>query len=409
MQKITKAILSYFKDFRPITYVRRTHKKHLLIDVSTIIQDDVGTGIQRVVRSLYLFLLNNSPEGYEIYPIYAEPNKSYRYAKIHFLNEKSPYTEQVVEIQSGDIYCGLDLCAHIIPKHYDELSGWQNKGAKLYFFIHDLLPHLAPQWFEKKSVETFRLWLQTVMMLADGLLCSSTVVQKDIIDYCQQKPELREKNLIGHIIPLGADILASIPSMGLIPKADSLLQQWQEQNTILMVGTIEPRKGYSEILSAFEALWQQGEMVNLLIVGRGGWKTEALQKRLKAHREFNQRLFWLEKVSDEMLERIYKNVKGLIFASEAEGFGLPLVEALYYGKPVLVRDIPIFREIAGKSAHFFQRTTTLELAKDINLWLCQINENPQPKISVRCWNEVGADLVEYLCPIHASKAEKGVT
>lgn len=412
MQKAKKPILGYFEAGWFFTFIKRKYnhlilnkvqnsrgpdKKHLLIDVSTIIKKDVGTGIQRVVRSLYLFLLNNCPEGYDVYPIYAKPTKPYCYAKINFLNERRPYTKKAIQIKSGDIYCGLDLCTQIITTHYQELSVWKEKGVSFHFFIHDLLPHLNPQWFDKNSVKFFHQWLKAVMMLSDGVVCSSKVVQKDIIHYWQKNFAFREKPLLSQIIPLGANISASIPSKGLISGAEALFSKWEKSTTILMVGTIEPRKGYAEILSAFEQLWQQEDAPNLVIVGRAGWKTDTLQKRLRGHVEFNQKLFWLEKISDEMLDRIYKNVKGLIFASEAEGFGLPLVEALYYKKPVLVRDIPIFREIAGQSASFFQGNKADELAIEIKSWLHQIKQGlVESKSSIRCWDEVGKDLLKYL-------------
>jgi glycosyltransferase involved in cell wall biosynthesis len=119
-----------------------------------------------------------------------------------------------------------------------------------------------------------------------------------------------------------------------------------------MVGTLEPRKGYTDTLNVFDALWRQGQDINLVIVGKVGWKVEALVARIKEHPEFNQRLFWLAGISDEYLDRVYNTCTCLIAASYGEGFGLPLIESAQRGLPIIARDIPVFREVAGKHATY---------------------------------------------------------
>jgi len=64
----------------------------------------------------------------------------------------------------------------------------------------------------------------------------------------------------------------------------------------------------------------------------------------------------------------------LLIASQGEGFGLPIIEAAQYGKPILARDIPVFREIAGEHAQYFSSTTPTALASDIAAWLDLIKE-----------------------------------
>ena len=111
----------------------------------------------------------------------------------------------------------------------------------------------------------------------------------------------------------------------------------------LMVGTLEPRKGHADILSAFSELWQQGSEERLVLVGRMGWKIEDLRDAIRSHPEHGGKLLWFDDVEDLELERIYQACQGVIIGSHAEGFGLPLIEALGHGKPVLARDLPIFR------------------------------------------------------------------
>ncbi|KTD64193.1 glycosyltransferase family 4 protein [Legionella shakespearei] len=371
-------------------------KRHLLYDVSEIVRRDAKTGIQRVVREFYLFLINNCPPGYVVYPICAGSDKPYSYLKINCFNMRYPYTSHRVKIKPGDIYCAMDLCQHIITKHSEELNHWKEKGALLYFFIHDLLPYLHPQWFNEADADVFISWLKSVTQLADGFLCSSKVVQQDIIQYMKAYYE-PQKNILPQIIPLGANFTQSIRSKGFPSNAKALFAQWKERITILMVGTIEPRKGHDDILSAIEMLWLQGTELNLIIVGKAGWKTDTLQERIRCHPEKDEKLFWLEHISDQMLEKVYQNTQGLIFASQAEGFGLPLIEALYYKKAVLARDIPIFRETGGESVSFFKGEDRNTLSEEIHSWLNTIQQGKtQSRGYGRTWDDAGRELLSCL-------------
>jgi glycosyltransferase involved in cell wall biosynthesis len=146
--------------------------------------------------------------------------------------------------------------------------------------------------------------------------------------------------------PLGGDISASHPSVGLSKRVVGLLDRMRCRPTILMVGTVEPRKGYGPALAAFEHLWvadvQNGP--DLVIVGKPGWKTSALQETLKSHAEAGRRLHWVATASDEELGMLYDACRGLLITSLGEGLGLPLIEAAIHGQPVLARGLRVFRE-----------------------------------------------------------------
>jgi glycosyltransferase involved in cell wall biosynthesis len=145
-----------------------------------------------------------------------------------------------------------------------------------------------------------------------------------------------------------------------------------------MVGTVEPRKGYLQAIAAFEHLWNEGVDANIVIVGKEGWKDlpndlrrtiPEIVSRLRHHPELGRRLFWLEGISDEYLEKIYTASTCLIAASEGEGFGLPLIEAAQHKLPIIVRDIPVFREVAGNHAFYFSGKEPTDLAGAVVRWL----------------------------------------
>lgn len=163
-----------------------------------------------------------------------------------------------------------------------------------------------------------------------------------------------------------------------------------------MVGTIEPRKGYSQALSAFDALWQQNVQVNLVIVGKMGWKVDELASRLRQHPEAGVRLHWFDDVDDHQLLQLYNITDGLLMASEGEGFGLPVIEAARFNKPLLLRDIPVFREIAGIAAEYFTGTEPDALALALRNWLSLISAGKVPASrTIKCqnWAESTAQLI----------------
>lgn len=351
----------------------RGRGKQILIDVSVIVQNDARTGIQRVVRALLLQLLSAPPSGYRICPVFSSRDHDYCYAPDFLqLDANAGLALERVTVEQGDIFLGLDLVAHLMPRHHAQLVAWKNSGVKLHVVVYDLLPLKYPNWFNPKTSKNFRRWMRTVAVFADSAICISNAVGTELAGWLASHYGISKEIFPIKSFLLGADIEASLPSRGLPDGSTHLLEQLKDKPTVLMVGTLEPRKGHLQALAAFEQLWQRGQDVNLVIVGKPGWKTESLQLRLLNHPLNSTRLHWLKNISDEMLKSLYEVCTGVLIASEAEGFGLPVIEAAYYAKPVLARDLPVFREIAGEAITYFTGSSAESLARVLIAWL----ENP---------------------------------
>ena len=176
-----------------------------------------------------------------------------------------------------------------------------------------------------------------------------------------------------------------LPSKGMPDTAKAVLNQMAERPSFLMVGTLEPRKGQTQTLAALEKLWEQGVEANLVIVGKQGWNMETLVDQLRNHPELGYRLFWLEGISDEYLEKVYAASTCLIAASEGEGFGLPLIEAAQHKLPIIARDIPVFREVAGEHAYYFDGLDPESLTQAIQDWLKLKSESREPSSEDMPW------------------------
>jgi glycosyltransferase involved in cell wall biosynthesis len=377
---------------------RHDGPKQLLVDVSVIAINDARTGIQRVVRALWDQLLKHPPAGYRVRPICATRKRGYRYAP-DFLNRPAAQTVDktsgaAVQVESGDIFLGLDLTSHLLPRRQPELARWKRRGVTLYFMVYDLLPVRYPHWFKPKTSKNHKRWLRALAIFADHLVCISNVVKNDMASWLKTRYGLGPEALPISTIPLGGDVASSIPTQGLPADIDQLLSAFCSKPSVLVLGTLEPRKGHAQVLAAFEHLWDLGRKVNLVIVGKPGWKTEPLQEYLVAHPQRQHHLYWLHDVSDEMLELLYNAAMGVIVASEAEGCGLPLIEALHHGKPVLARDIPVFREIGRDRITYFSGNNGT-IAEDIDSWLNRIAQGQVPPTGVplQIWQDSALHLL----------------
>lgn len=345
--------------------------KRLFLDISTIFREDLKTGVQRVVRNLLKEIILSPPNGYQVDLVYSDIDSNYRYAnsfKEHFCDIAASESNDSIHASPGDVFFGLDLSPPNVITHRDFYQGLRRHGVRVEFMVYDLLAITMSGYFQQDVVSSFEKWFE-VISECDGVICISEAVASDVSRYIEKMHRGTRRPFRVSWAHLGADMENSAPSFGLPDDADELLAKLAQKPTFAMVSTIEPRKGYAQALAAFEELWARGSDVNLVIVGKQGWNVDALVHKLRTHPELNSRLFWLEGISDEYLEKIYGAASCLIAASEGEGFGLPLIEAARHKLPILARDIPVFREVAGAHAAYFDGSTPAALANAVQNWL----------------------------------------
>ncbi|WP_160288681.1 glycosyltransferase [Pseudomonas knackmussii] len=347
-------------------------QRELLVDISELIQRDSGTGIQRVTRAILSDLTDNPPHGYKIRAVYSTPgSRNYRYANSFMRNLEGGTSghegDTVIEPQNGDVFLGLDLQPQIVPECRTYYRFLRNQGVQVHFVVYDLLPVLLPGAFPAGSSQAHEQWLEVVAE-NNGAVCISKAVADEMRDWMARR-KLDTSAFSLNWFHLGADIENSLPTKGLPENAESVIAQIRSRPTFLMVGTVEPRKGYRQTMAAFDTLWKQGMDVGLVIVGKQGWEVDVLAKDISDHPEQGRRLLWLSGVSDEYLESIYASVSCLLMASEGEGFGLPLIEAAKHELPIVVRDLPVFREVAGEYAFYFSGDRPEQLSAELQNWL----------------------------------------
>jgi glycosyltransferase involved in cell wall biosynthesis len=244
---------------------------------------------------------------------------------------------------------------------------------------------LRPDVFPFGTEQYFGDFLRTVHKVSDGVVCISRAVADELAGWIARQELERKAPLNLGWFHLGADIDASAPTSGLPPDAGKIFAALGERPSFLMVGTVEPRKGHTQAVAAFELLWERGVDVNLVIVGKQGWMVEKLAGHMEAHTEKGKRLFWLPGISDEMLLKLYSKSSALLAPSEGEGFGLPLIEAAQHAIPIVARSLPVFREVAGDHAWYFEGLAPADLADAVERWLALYKEGKAPVSSGMPW------------------------
>ena len=367
------------------THQPPNHTKQLFLDISLFIKSDRKTGVQRVVRNILSEFLLQPPHGYHIEPVYGSEGGIYRYAR----------SDEPIDTFKGDIFLGLDLIPPLIRRYKKTYQHFKANGTLLYFIVYDLIPIRYPHFFSKRLKYSFSCWLKQIMTQADGVICISRSVMNELNEWLQKNP-LDSNPSIGWF-HLGANIDLIQPNT---EKSHTInFDAIKQFPSVLMVSTIEPHKGYEAALAAFENLWEQGQPINLVIVGKQGTKVENLVKALKKHPLKNKHLFWFPQIDDTSLLALYETCQGLLMASVCEGFGLALIEAAYHKLPILARDIPIFREVASQHAAYFTQDNPEMLGQEILTWLDNIKQGKAPlseKIPYLNWTQSYQQLINIL-------------
>lgn len=389
--------------------------KTIYLDITATQATTLRTGIERVALAVMLSLLKRTDRSVRFEPVYlCKINDVWGYktaAKFtldYIGAPASTLNDEVVIPQKGDTVLTLDwsdCLVHAYESGY--VSHLLNNGVKLYATVFDLLPVMMPQYFPPMSDITFERWLQATSKLS-GVICISKSVADEYRTWSGSQDN-KHKSFSIDWFHLGADLSsAQLGAQVKNPVGDELIERLKAKPTFLMVGTIEPRKGHLEVLESFDALWSSGTDVNLVIVGKEGWKNVDADSRrnlpeivsaLTRHPEFGKRLLWLSEVGDAALEVIYATASCLVFASEGEGFGLPLIEAAQKSLPIIARDLPIFREVAGDNALYFT-SEGCSLREAVTQWLelHSVDKHPQSNnIAWLTWQESAESLIKIIC------------
>lgn len=371
----------------------------IYIDVSVLTLTTFVTGIQRVTQEITTRLIENRNSDI-ILLHYNAKDKGYhkidnrRFCE-YYLHGKGVknrmITRRKVELQEiGEeaIFFDLDAAWMCRVKRSYLLPILKKQGARIVAHIYDIISITHPQYCLQRGVYNFMDFIGAHLQYADEIIVNAYAT----VDELQRLAERVGVQLPPcHVVPLGADFgKKEIVEEGQV--SARVVSIVKDRPYILMVGTIEPRKNHKLLLEAYDrGLKEMG--YNIIMAGYMGWDMEEFAEKLQKHPDYNSRIFHLEGLDDKSITYLYQNAKLLLFCSYAEGFGLPLIEAVMRGTPVIAADIPVLREVIGDYCMWFEQDNVEELCDKIAKG--EVRERGK-KYSVTGWEESFLKMEEIL-------------
>lgn len=223
--------------------------------------------------------------------------------------------------------------------------------------IHDLSLLLWPQTHQQHLVRRARFRLPLMARRADAIIVPSQSVKTEVCEHLG----IHDSRIT--VIPE-----APRSSFWQVPVEETVVVRRRlniGDDFILFVGTIEPRKNLLTLVRAFEEIVRNGvSQTQLVLVGNEGWLTDELQDFLRTA-DFRERVRFVGYLADDDLRALYSSCRVFVYPSLYEGFGLPLLEAMACGAPVITSDIPSVRETVGDVALLVSPTDVNELARSL--------------------------------------------
>lgn len=213
------------------------------------------------------------------------------------------------------------------------------RSAPLVVTVHDVAFLRTPADFTPRGVAFFRRALDIVRREADIIVVPSEVTRADCVDTGVDPERIR-------VIPHGAR-RREITS----EKVAEFRRRHQLTNDfILWCGTLEPRKNLGALLSAYESLSRAGSPLDLVLVGPTGWGGATAEAEQFAQQAGVHRVRLLGRVDDDDLHAAYAAARVFCFPSRWEGFGLPVIEAMQHGTPVVTSKGTSMAELGARGA-----------------------------------------------------------
>jgi glycosyltransferase involved in cell wall biosynthesis len=374
----------------------------IYVDLTLISESNSRTGIQRVTHEIFHRLVMNYRTSRLVVPVIARNGllfEDYSYIAKCFRLPIPARSDLCVSPQPNDILFGLDFnptlyeCREFIESNFSP--------ENVFYFAHDIIPIKQPSFWEdsKNAFYNHAKWLD-FSLETGSIICNSFSTLSDIKQWINNTGIKRSFVSNDSVVHLGFDFSKSdfysnqTQSQGCQKTEDQLKEN--QKFTALAVGTIEPRKGYIELI---EEISNHNELnpestVKLIIVGKSGWNNSSILDKISQSSDTT----WMGQVDDRLLANLYQKCDLIICFSLDEGFGLSVVEAMKYGKPILARDIPAFREIKELTQYEGLTLATRQGFGDaIHATLTQVGRLFS-LTKTRSWDDTFLSLLDVLLP-----------
>jgi len=207
------------------------------------------------------------------------------------------------------------------------------------FMVHDVIPLLYPELVSRKGRWSHDQMLRSVLKHADGLITTTAGASDAVLGTLQQRGMARVQQI-------------SIP----LPVADVFLDKeppdaaLRRRPYFVICGAIEPRKNHHLLLRVWQRLVQRigPDAPRLVVLGSPAHLGDQIVRQILGAQDLQDHVAIVSGIASPAVRTLMANATGVLMPSFAEGFGLPVIEALTVGTPVLASDLPAHREAGGE-------------------------------------------------------------
>jgi glycosyltransferase involved in cell wall biosynthesis len=218
--------------------------------------------------------------------------------------------------------------------HSTSFTKLKRRGLHFIFMLHDLIPIEHAEFFQEGNKAGHMVIIEKMLTLGRGIITNSQATLDALIAYTSDNGFSLPQTTVALLAP-GRSVTP--------PQSRPILSPY-----FVVIGTIEPRKNYCFLLQIWQQLIKRlgDKAPRLVIIGKRGWECENVLDLLERCELL--RGYVIEKpCSDEEVVTYLYHSQALLFPTFAEGYGMPVVEALSLGIPVIASDLPVFREFAA--------------------------------------------------------------
>lgn len=379
-----------------------------ILDVSLLGQGyyhhKARTGVFRVVENLATLLPNISPEleiifvdNLDLLSTIGYLNEHLKNQEIHFLNAESQLSSAKFQHQILSLFPFNSLMQKALKRLFYQLNSskiqYQNeilestnlfhspyfpipnqiqehKKLKKIITIHDLIPIKYPQYFEHKTDNVVHQIIKSLKP-DNFAICVSEATKIDLLEISG----LDESQVF--VVPLAASEALFYPVLDqeIIKNTLRKFDVPTNQPYFLSISTLEPRKNIDTIIKSFADLVLQENIqdLNLVLVGTKGWDFDKIFEVIAVSPQIKNRIIFTGYVPDEDLAALYSGALCFVYMSLCEGFGLPPLEAMQCGTPVISSNTTSLPEVTGDAGILVAPTNH----EDISQQMLKLYQNSQ--------------------------------
>lgn len=290
-------------------------------------------------------------------------------------------------------------------RHY--LPPFNKKRITYVAVVHDLIPLYMPELFTKKHKLRFRFFTELCRRQADAVIAVSEATRHDVLKY-MKLPQEKVR-----VIYEGANPRFNTERDEAGIRA-TMEKYHIDSDYVLCLSTVEPRKNMLRTIQAFEKCVLERKLpYKLVIVGGSGWCNGDIYEYVQTH-DLKEHVIFTGYVSDEEVKHIYANATLFVYASLCEGFGLPVLEAMQSGIPVITSDLSSMPEVAGDACVLVDPYRTEQIEDAIARVLAdeekrkEMREKGLLQAQKFSWEKCGREVWEYIIsqPLKQKKQKK---